>query len=67
MRPILICPACSGTKPAGKYLCHGCWYTLRPPVRAALSRRDDLAVRRLSDLLEQLRNGVALHQIQITR
>ena len=59
------CPSCRDPKPARLYLCRGCWYTLRPNVRAALNRRDALAARRLSQLLDQLRADVPLHQIEV--
>lgn len=60
------CPACKNPKPARLYLCRGCWFTLQPGVRAALNRRDDHAVRRLSDLYEQIRTDVPLREIRIT-
>jgi len=63
LRPVQDCTA---TKRAHQYLCRGCWATLHPRTRTALSRHDDLAVRRLSQLLEQLRAGVALHKIEVT-
>lgn len=60
------CPACKGAKVPRQYLCSGCWFTLVPAARRALDRRDDHAVRRLSQLLEQLRAGTPLHRIEIT-
>ena len=61
-------PGCASRKPwPRQYLCRGCWFTLQPATRRALNLHDAAAFRRLSDLLEQLRAGVALHQIQITR
>lgn len=60
------CPACDGPKNGRHYLCDGCWWTLPRAARGPLLRRDALAVRRLSELLEQIRAGVPLHQITIT-
>ncbi|MGI5223559.1 hypothetical protein [Actinoallomurus sp. CA-142502] len=59
-------PGCTFPKKASQYLCPGCWYTLQPAARRALSRRDDLAVRRLAELREQLRQDTALRQVVIT-
>ena len=59
------CPACKGTKQPADYLCRGCWWTLPRAARGPLLRRDALAVRRLSELLDQIRAGVPLHQIEI--
>ncbi len=61
------CPACQQTKTPRQYLCRGCWFTLQPATRTALNKRDDLAMRRLSDLYEALRQGTALHLIEISR
>lgn len=61
------CKGCDGPKPARLYLCRGCWWTLQPGVRAALNRRDDHALRRLSDLLDAIRQGTALNKIEVTR
>jgi hypothetical protein len=59
-------PTCTFPKKAGDYLCRGCWYTLTSAARRALSRRDDLAVRRLSELRDQLSKDVPLRQMVIT-
>ncbi|MGH3376009.1 MAG: hypothetical protein ACRDP6_14820 [Actinoallomurus sp.] len=61
-----VCPACSATKEPKKYLCRGCWFTLPRAARGPLLRHDAQAFRRLSELLEQIRNDVPLNQIQIT-
>jgi len=60
------CPADGAAKPARMYLCPGCWYTLQPRARAALNRRDDLAVVRLRELYEQIQQGVPLREIEVT-
>jgi hypothetical protein len=60
------CPACSGLKAARQYLCRGCWFTLQSAARRALNKHDGLAARRLSELLEQLRNDMPLHLIVVT-
>jgi len=59
------CPACEGEKHDRQYLCRGCWWELPPAARRALNRRDNLAVRRLASLREQLNNGVPLAEISI--
>ncbi|MGH3382671.1 MAG: hypothetical protein ACRDP6_48880 [Actinoallomurus sp.] len=60
------CPACQGPKPARLYLCRGCWFTLQPRARAALNRRDDLAVTRLRELYDQIQRGIPLREVVIT-
>lgn len=61
------CPSCGQPKAARLYVCGGCWATLPRAARTALNRRDSLASQRLRELYRQLQEGVALHQIQITR
>ncbi len=65
--PESACPACKEAKAPRQYLCRGCWFTLQPATRTALNKRDGNAMRRLSDLYEALRQGTALHQIEVTR
>ena len=60
-------PGCGEAKTARTYLCRGCWYTLPPAARTALTKRDGLAMRRLSDLLDQVRDGAPLHQVEVSR
>ncbi len=60
-------PGCEEAKAPREYLCWGCWFTLRRAARIALDKRDDLAKDRLSDLLNALAQGTALHQIEISR
>lgn len=62
----LECPACRGRKTARMYLCQGCWFTLQPGARRALNQRGAVAVDRLTQLLDQIRAGVALREIEIT-
>jgi hypothetical protein len=61
----LTCPSCKGTKAKQYYVCPTCWFALPSPARAALNLEDTRAFRRLSDLLEQLRNNVPLEEIEI--
>lgn len=62
----LRCPACRGAKPAKVYVCRGCWATLQPRARTALNRRDDRALQRLRELLDQLAADVPLYRVEIT-
>lgn len=59
-------PGCTSRKKAAHYLCQGCWFTLKPAARRALSRRDNAAFRRLSELREQLRQDTPLYEVVIT-
>ena len=59
------CPACHEAKRANVYICGGCWATLQPAARRALNRRDDRALQRLRELLDQLAAGVPLYRIEI--
>lgn len=61
-----VCPACAAPKPRHHYLCRFCWRQLPADTRAALRRTDTLAFRRLSQLLEQLREGRDLNQIEVS-
>jgi len=65
--PESACPCCGDAKAPRMYLCRGCWFTLPPATRTALNKHDDHAMRRLSDLHEALRQGTALHLIEISR
>lgn len=69
MRTPTTCPVpgCDEAKATRMYLCRGCWFTLRPATRTALNKHDGIAMRRLSDLHEALRQGTALHLIEISR
>jgi len=69
MRSPTTCPVpgCDEAKAPRQYLCPGCWVTLTPATRTALNKHDGIAMRRLSDLYEALRQGTALHQIEISR
>ncbi|MEW2570472.1 hypothetical protein [Streptomyces sp. NPDC047070] len=62
----LTCPADDRPRRTGQYLCPGCWFTLPAAARTALNRRDDQAVPRLQELLDQLGHGVPLDRIEIT-
>lgn len=59
------CPACPRTPAAGQYLCHICWRRLPDTARTQLNRRDRYAVRRLQQLLNQIRAGKSLTDIRI--
>jgi hypothetical protein len=61
------CPSCGQPKAARLYVCPGCWATLTRAARTALNRRDSKAALRLLELHRQVRDGVALHLIEITR
>jgi hypothetical protein len=62
------CPACQSPKVPRRYLCGGCWFTLTPGARRQLSRADGIpAARRLGELLDQIKAGVPLHTVVITR
>lgn len=61
----LICLACDQPRQAGKYLCLSCWTTLPARAQASLKRRDRLAVARLRELVDQIRNGTPLAQIEV--
>lgn len=60
-----ICPACTRTCPAGKYLCTKCWFRLTDGTRRALNRRGNGAIQRLQQLLDQIRAGVPLADVRI--
>lgn len=60
-----ICKACGKPKWRHHYLCRACWRQLPQQARNALNLHDARAVRRLSDLHEQLRARVALNKIVI--
>jgi len=61
------CPGCSdGVKGPGKYLCWGCWTSLSMAARNALKRRGNGAIGRLSELYDQIHDGVPLAKIEIT-
>lgn len=59
------CPACPRARATGQYLCHICWGRLSDGARAQLNRRDRYAVRRLQQLLNQIRAGKSLTDIRI--
>lgn len=59
------CPVDEARKEAYEYLCRGCWYTLQPSTRTALSRRDALAAARLAELRYQISVGTRLADIRI--
>lgn len=66
--PESTCPACEQAKTPRMYLCSGCWFTLPSQARRALTKYDGMpAARRLGELHTQLRAGVPLHQIAISR
>jgi hypothetical protein len=60
------CRGCNGIKRLGQYLCTGCWSQLPDPTRAALNIKDGMpAARRLASMLEQIRNGVPLSEVDV--
>lgn len=60
------CPSCGTPIQPRFYLCWTCWTGLPVETRRALNRRDNLAFRRLQQLLDQLKADVRLHEITIT-
>jgi hypothetical protein len=60
------CPACGAPKASGQYLCRGCWFSLDASARRALWRKDGLALKRLGELFEQIKAGVALPDIRVS-
>lgn len=65
MSDVASCPACAAPKAKTQYLCKPCWFSLPLTARTALKKPDMQAFRRLSDLLEQIRNGVPLGEIEV--
>lgn len=65
MKSTRLCMACDTGRRQG-YLCRDCWFSLPQDSRVALRHSDDLAIRRLQELLEQLTSGVPLHEIEVT-
>lgn len=62
------CPACHDTKEPATYLCAKCWYQLTNHARRHLRRKDGTpAARRLGELLTQIKAGVPLGEIVISR
>ncbi|MFJ4631578.1 hypothetical protein [Streptomyces sp. NPDC088847] len=61
----LICPSCDRSRGAGKYLCFACWSLLPARARISLKRRDELAVHRLRELLDQIHDGIPLDGIEV--
>lgn len=62
----LVCPSCRLPRQAGHYLCRACWSALPSRARASLNRRDRLALTRLRELIDQIRDGVPLTEIEVT-
>lgn len=65
MKTTQLCMACDTNRRNG-YLCRDCWFNLPQAARVALRRSDDLAIQRLQELLDQLTDGVPLHEIEVT-
>jgi hypothetical protein len=63
---IHTCPACKALRAPKQYLCEGCWFTLQPGTRSALTRSDNRAAWRLIELNRQLHDDVPLDKIQVT-
>lgn len=59
------CPACTGTRAPGQYLCRDCWFQLPTATRTQLNRRDTSATGRLRQLLDQIHAGTPLPDIRI--
>jgi hypothetical protein len=62
----LPCPACNGERKPRTYLCANCWWLLKPWVRAALRRRDNLARVRLLQLRKRIADGIPLENLEVT-
>ena len=62
------CRACRAPKPVRLYLCGNCWGQLPAPAQRALKRSGDrgAALRRLRELQQQIDDGRALSEIEVT-
>lgn len=60
-----VCP-CGATRRYRQYLCGGCWDQLPGWVQTALKKRDVRAARRGAQLFQQIRDGRALAEIEVT-
>lgn len=60
------CPGCGCERASLKvYLCENCWWLLKPWVREALKRRDNLATARLILLRRKLAAGVPVEDVEV--
>ncbi|MCP9209628.1 hypothetical protein [Streptomyces cucumeris] len=48
------------------YLCADCWWLLKPWVRRALVKRDNLVSARLVLLRRQLASGIPVEEVEIS-
>lgn len=60
------CPNCGAERRRNQYLCTSCWDQLRVWVKSALRKKDDLALRRLRELYDQIANDRPLNEIEVT-
>lgn len=60
------CPNCGAARRRRQYLCTSCWDQLRVWVKNALNKKDDLAMQRLQELYDQVRDGRPLNEIEVT-
>lgn len=59
------CYSCGDLHRVDHYLCRNCWFRLPRETRRALSRIDELASGRLTELYRAIRRETALEQIAI--
>lgn len=57
---------CGGNRRKGQYVCTSCWDQLRVWVKNALKKNDDLSVKRVGELYEQIKDGTPLNEIEVT-
>lgn len=62
----LDCPGCGGDRKARTYVCADCWWLLKPWVRTALRRRDNMATARLMQLRRQLNARIPMEDVEVT-
>jgi hypothetical protein len=60
------CPGCQQKRRQGQYLCRFCWDQLPEPVQRLLTLRDGMPHRRAAQLFEQIRQGRALSDVEVT-
>lgn len=60
------CPCCGAVRRRNQYLCTSCWDQLRAWVKNALRKKDDLALRRLRELYDQIASDRPLNEIEVT-
>lgn len=62
----LTCPGCGGERKGRTYVCADCWWLLKPWVRTALRRRDNMARARLMQLRRQLNARIPMEDVEVS-